>query len=186
LCILTLEDGCDFEDAEAADGEHLSEGELHEEHGDAGEQEGDEIRDEEGAAAIFVAEVGEAPDVSEADGQTHHRQDEVEFAAPRASLGHLVAVLFAFATGASHLEGHRVALAAHRSLTRFRHCQQRSLMPCTLHLQKHKRPKILKKYLNCYKIKYKERSIEMHRKLRKFVWANMRNKFLQQYQNSNF
>lgn len=70
---LTLEDGGDFEDAEATDGEHLAEGELHEKHGYAGEQEGYEVGNEEGAAAVLVAQVREAPDVAEADGQTHHR-----------------------------------------------------------------------------------------------------------------
>ena len=37
-------------------------------------------------AAVFVAEVGEAPHVAHADGERQRRHDEVEFARPRAAL----------------------------------------------------------------------------------------------------
>lgn len=64
---LTFKNRCDLEHPQPSDGQHLPHGKFHEEHGDASEDEGEEVRDKEGATAILVAEVGEPPDIAQAN-----------------------------------------------------------------------------------------------------------------------
>lgn len=64
-----LEQRRDLEDTQAPDRQHLAERQLHEEHWDAGQKQGQEVRDQEGPAPVFVTQVGKPPDVSQADGQ---------------------------------------------------------------------------------------------------------------------
>ena len=45
-------------------------------------EEEDGVGDEEGAAAVLVGEVGEAPDVADADGEADAREDELPLGAP--------------------------------------------------------------------------------------------------------
>ena len=46
------------------------------------EEEEDGVGDEECAAAVLVGEVGEAPDVADADGEADAREDELPLGAP--------------------------------------------------------------------------------------------------------
>lgn len=73
----TFEDRSNLKDTQTADGKHLSHGQLHEEHRNTSEEQGEEVGNEERAAAIFVAKVGEPPNVAEADGQANDGEDEV-------------------------------------------------------------------------------------------------------------
>ena len=56
--------------------ELLAEGELHKGHGDTDEEEANEVGDEEESTTPSVAQVGEAPEVTEADGVADHGEDE--------------------------------------------------------------------------------------------------------------
>ena len=61
-----------------------------EEDRDAAGEHGDEVDEEKGAAAVLVAEVGEAPHVAEAHGHRDAAEEEVQLVAPPAALVVLV------------------------------------------------------------------------------------------------
>jgi len=75
--------------------ELLAEGELHEGHGDTDEEEADEVGDEEESTTPGVAQVGEAPEVTEADGVADHGEDESRATHPTLTLFDF-ALLFLF------------------------------------------------------------------------------------------
>ena len=58
---------------------------------DAHQDERDEIRDEEGAAAVLGGLSGEAEEVAETDGVARHRQHEPDARAPALFSGHALA-----------------------------------------------------------------------------------------------
>ena len=60
----------------------LPDGLLHEEGGESDEEEHEDVGDEEGAAAVVVGHVGEAPDVAQAHRQAQGSQEEVALVAP--------------------------------------------------------------------------------------------------------
>lgn len=64
-----LEQGRYLEDSQAAHREHLTEGQFHEKHGYTSEKQRQEVRDEEGTAAILIAKVRKSPDVAKTDRQ---------------------------------------------------------------------------------------------------------------------
>lgn len=74
-----LEEWSDLEDPETTDGQHLAEGQLHEEHRYPGENQGQEIRYEEGAASIFVTQVRKPPNVTETNGKTDLEGEEEDY-----------------------------------------------------------------------------------------------------------
>ena len=53
------------------------------EHGDTDEDQCDQVRNQEGAAAVGVGDAGETPDVAQADGRADGCQEEACLAAPR-------------------------------------------------------------------------------------------------------
>ena len=63
----------------------MSKGHLHEEQGQADEQEAEEVGDEKSSASIGVADVGEPPEVAEADGEAQAGQEELAVVVPLAS-----------------------------------------------------------------------------------------------------
>ena len=101
--IRTSEDGHGAPDADWSERRELTHAHLDEEQRQAGEDQHDDVRDEERAATVLVGAVREAPHVAEADGVANGRQQEVEFAAPVASLFVLVAVRAVIAGGVGHL-----------------------------------------------------------------------------------
>ncbi len=64
----------------------LSDGHLLEEDGQPHEEQRDDVGDEEGAAAVGVDDVGEAPHVADAHSQRQPGQQELQVAAPVAAL----------------------------------------------------------------------------------------------------
>jgi len=56
--------------------EFLTERELHESNGDANGEQADPVGDEEQGATPFEAEIGESPEVTEADTVADHSEDE--------------------------------------------------------------------------------------------------------------
>ena len=60
----------------------LADGLLDEEGGEPDEEEHEDVGHEEGAAAVVVGHVREAPDVAQAHGQAQARQEEVALVAP--------------------------------------------------------------------------------------------------------
>lgn len=68
---LTFKDGRDFEHAESSNRQHLSQGQLHEKHGDARENKCYEVWYKESTAAIFVTQIGETPHVAKTDRETN-------------------------------------------------------------------------------------------------------------------
>ena len=79
-----------------------------EEDGDAAGEHGDEVDEEEGAAAVLVAEVGEAPHVAEAHRDRNATEEKVELVAPSAAL--VVLVRLRSAVGGVDVSGDLVAL----------------------------------------------------------------------------
>ena len=79
-----------------------------EEDRDAAGEHGDEVDEEEGAAAVLVAEVGEAPHVAEAHGHRNATEEKVELVAPSAAL--VVLVRLRAAVGRVDVRGDLVAL----------------------------------------------------------------------------
>lgn len=65
----------------------LSERHLHERDGDADKEEAAKIRNEEECTTPGVAQVGEAPEVTQTDAVADHSQDERGVAEPSRSLG---------------------------------------------------------------------------------------------------
>ena len=80
------------EHADVAALELLAQGELEQEHGDAEEEEGDQVGNEEESTAPLVAEVGEAPEVTESDGGTDGSQHEGGVGCPTLSVSSVVRV----------------------------------------------------------------------------------------------
>ena len=74
------------EHADVATLELLSKGQLHERHGQTDKEEADEVGDEEGRATPLEAEVGESPEVAEADTVADHGEDERHATQPTRSL----------------------------------------------------------------------------------------------------
>lgn len=74
---LTFENGRNLEHPKPTDRKHLPESQLHEEHGDAGENKCDEVWYKESAAAIFITQIGETPHVTETDRETDNWKDKV-------------------------------------------------------------------------------------------------------------
>ena len=75
------------EDTDVTALELLSERHLHEGDRDSNEEEAAQVRDEEQSTTPSVAQVGEAPEVAEADTVADHSQDEGGVAQPTRSLG---------------------------------------------------------------------------------------------------
>jgi len=80
--MVTFKKRTDFPDTDATDTEELAERTFQEEHRDSGKDDGNNVRDEESTAAVFVAEIGETPNVAESDGVTDGREDEFYFRCP--------------------------------------------------------------------------------------------------------
>ena len=62
--------------------------------GNPAQSHGDEVDDQEGASAIFVAEVGESPNISEANRDRDTGEQEVQRVAPVSALLNLVIDVF--------------------------------------------------------------------------------------------
>lgn len=86
----TLEERRYFEDSEAAYREHLSESQLHEEHGYTGEEQCQEVGDQKSAAAIFIAEIWKSPYIAKTDCQP----DLEEMASVKARAKHKVSYVY--------------------------------------------------------------------------------------------
>ena len=92
----TFEYWTDSPDRDGALSVELSEDELHVEEREGPQGEHEDVRDEEGPAAILVAEVGEPPDVGEVHGEPDDAEEKVEVAAPGLSLTVLALISFVF------------------------------------------------------------------------------------------
>ena len=64
----------------------LAQGELEEEDRNAAEEAHEQVGDEEGAAAILIRQVREAPHIAQTDGEADNGEDEFGFAAPLLTL----------------------------------------------------------------------------------------------------
>ncbi len=74
-------------DGDETPAEQLAEGRLEQVDGHAGEDQTDEVGNEKGAAAVLVAEIGEAPDVAQADGEANAGHHVVQLVGPLSSRG---------------------------------------------------------------------------------------------------
>ena len=61
------------------------------------EEQEDCVGDEKGAASVLVCEVGEAPDVADADGEADAREDELPLGAPVVPLRPVILVVIILA-----------------------------------------------------------------------------------------
>ena len=96
------------EDTDISALELLTERQLHESDGDTDSEEAYEVRNEEECATPGEAQVGETPEVSEADTVADHSEDEGPTGEPSSSLGTIVFVCEA---------AHEAVPAAHRFRT---------------------------------------------------------------------
>ena len=74
------------EDTDVTTLELLAESQLHERNGQADEEEADKVGDEESSTAPREAEIGESPEVAEADTVANHSEDESHATEPARSL----------------------------------------------------------------------------------------------------
>ena len=81
-----MEERAHFPDGDRSLVAELAGAHLEEEHGEAHEDQGDDVGDEEGAAAVPVAEVGEPPDVAEPDGEAEAGEEELDGVVPAAAV----------------------------------------------------------------------------------------------------
>ena len=91
---ITFENGTDPPDRDGALSVELAQYELHVEEREGPQGQHQDVRDEEGAAAILVTQVGEPPHVGEVHGEPDDAEEEVEVAAPGLSVPVLALINF--------------------------------------------------------------------------------------------
>ena len=80
--LLSFEQWCILPAREGPTAGKLAKGQFQEKQGNPDKRQHDDVGDEEGAAAVTVAEVGESPDIPEPHSVTQARQQEVQLPRP--------------------------------------------------------------------------------------------------------